>query len=98
VRDDPAPSPVHGFALDNMLRNGPQTQDGTTIFANGMTAEPRKLFLKGFFVAAPSRTLDRSRRGNSFRLRVRNAATRRYLLPSPRVTALQVCDDTAMRT
>jgi hypothetical protein len=57
----------------------------------------RELFLEGIFVVAPSRTLDRSRRGNSFRLRVRNAATRRYLLPSPRVIALQVCDDTSMR-
>jgi hypothetical protein len=40
VRDDPAPSPVQSFAVDNMLRNGPQTQGGTPIFVNGMTAEP----------------------------------------------------------
>jgi len=40
VRDDPAPSPVQSFAVDNMLRNGPQMQGGTPIFANGMTAEP----------------------------------------------------------
>jgi Di-haem oxidoreductase, putative peroxidase len=40
VRGDPAPSPVHAFAVDNMLRNGPQTQGGTPIFASGMTAEP----------------------------------------------------------
>jgi hypothetical protein len=40
VRDDPVPGPVQVFAVDNMLRNGPQTQGGTPIFSNGMTAEP----------------------------------------------------------
>jgi hypothetical protein len=40
VRDDPEPSPMHAFAVDNMLRNDPQTQGSTTIFANGIQAEP----------------------------------------------------------
>jgi len=40
VRDDPASSPVQSFAVDNMLRNGPQTQGSTPIFTNGMQAEP----------------------------------------------------------
>ena len=40
VRDNVAPGPVHIFAVDNMLRGGPQSQNGTTIFANGMHAEP----------------------------------------------------------
>jgi hypothetical protein len=40
VRNGPASSPVHVFAVDNMLRNGPQIQGGTPIFTNGMTAEP----------------------------------------------------------
>jgi CxxC motif-containing protein (DUF1111 family) len=40
VRDDPDPSPVQIFAVDNMLRNGPQSQGGTPIFPAGMQAEP----------------------------------------------------------
>src|SRR5208282_5204565 len=40
VRDNVAPGPVHIFAVDNMLRGGPQSQNGTTIFANGIEAEP----------------------------------------------------------
>ena len=40
VRDNVAPGPVHIFAVDNMLRGGPQSQNGATIFANGMHAEP----------------------------------------------------------
>jgi len=40
VRDNVAPGPVHIFAVDSMLRAGPQSQNGTTIFANGIEAEP----------------------------------------------------------
>src|SRR5271165_5222468 len=40
VRDNADPGPVHIFAVDNMLRNGPQSQGGTPIFATGVTAEP----------------------------------------------------------
>ncbi len=40
VRDNVAPGPVHIFAVDSMLRGGPQSQNGTTIFANGIEAEP----------------------------------------------------------
>ena len=40
VRNNTDPGPVHIFAVDNMLRNGPQSQGGTPIFAKGMTAEP----------------------------------------------------------
>jgi hypothetical protein len=40
VRDNADPGPVHIFAVDNMLRNGPQTQGGVPIFAAGMQAEP----------------------------------------------------------
>jgi hypothetical protein len=40
VRDNTDPGPVHIFAVDNMLRNGPQSQGGTPIFATGVTAEP----------------------------------------------------------
>ena len=36
----PLPARCRCFAVDNMLRNGPQSQGGTPIFANGMTAEP----------------------------------------------------------
>ncbi len=40
VRNNADPGPVHIFAADNMLRNGPQTQGGTPIFVGGMQAEP----------------------------------------------------------
>jgi Di-haem oxidoreductase, putative peroxidase len=40
VRNNTDPGPVHIFAVDNMLRNGPQSQGGTPIFAGGVTAEP----------------------------------------------------------
>jgi CxxC motif-containing protein (DUF1111 family) len=40
VRDNTAPGPVHLFAADNMLRGGAQTQGSSTIFANGVEAEP----------------------------------------------------------
>src|SRR5271170_7514524 len=40
VRDNADPGPVHIFAVDNMLRNGPQSQGGVPIFAAGMQAEP----------------------------------------------------------
>ena len=40
VRNNTDPGPVHIFAADNMLRNGPQSQGGTPIFAGGMQAEP----------------------------------------------------------
>ena len=40
VRNNAAPGPVHIFAVDNMLRNGPQSQGGTPIFAAGLQAEP----------------------------------------------------------
>ena len=40
VRNNADPGPVHIFAVDNMLRDGPQTQGGTPIFTSGMQAEP----------------------------------------------------------
>jgi hypothetical protein len=40
VRNNSAPGPVHIFAVDNMLRSGPQSQGGITIFAQGVSAEP----------------------------------------------------------
>jgi Di-haem oxidoreductase, putative peroxidase len=40
VRNNTDPGPVHIFAVDNMLRNGPQTQGARAIFANGISAEP----------------------------------------------------------
>ena len=40
VRNNTAPGPVHIFAVDNMLRGGPQTQGTTPIFGAGMAAEP----------------------------------------------------------
>jgi hypothetical protein len=40
VRNNTQPGPVHIFAVDNFLRNGAQTQGGTTIFAQGVEAEP----------------------------------------------------------
>ncbi len=40
VRNNTAPGPVHIFAVDNMLRGGPQSQGGTPIFTNGLEAEP----------------------------------------------------------
>ena len=40
VRDNPQPGPVHIFAVDNMLRQGPQSQGGTPIFTTGIEGEP----------------------------------------------------------
>jgi len=40
VRDNTQPGPVHIFAVDNFLRNGPQTQGSAQIFAHGIEAEP----------------------------------------------------------
>src|SRR5260370_9522273 len=40
VRDNTDPGPVHIFAVDNMLRNGPQSQGALPIFAAGISAEP----------------------------------------------------------
>jgi len=40
VRNNTAPGPVHIFAVDNMLRGGPQTQGSNSIFATGMESEP----------------------------------------------------------
>ena len=40
VRDATGPGPVHIFAADNMLRQGPQSQGGTPIFPSGIEAEP----------------------------------------------------------
>ena len=40
VRHNAAPGPVHIFAVDNMLRGGPQSQNGMIIFTSGMQAEP----------------------------------------------------------
>lgn len=40
VRHNTQPGPVHIFAVDNFLRNGPQTQGKTTIFPQGVEAEP----------------------------------------------------------
>jgi hypothetical protein len=40
VRHNTHPGPVHIFAVDNFLRNGPQTQGKTTIFPQGVEAEP----------------------------------------------------------
>src|SRR5271154_5840271 len=40
VRNNPDSRPVQSFAVDNMLRNGPQSQGGTPIFPAGMQAEP----------------------------------------------------------
>jgi hypothetical protein len=40
VRDNADPGPVHIFAVDNMLRNGPQSQGGVPIFTAGMQSEP----------------------------------------------------------
>jgi len=40
VRNNPQAGPVHIFAVDNFLRNGPQTQNGTAIFPQGIEAEP----------------------------------------------------------
>jgi hypothetical protein len=40
VRNNPTGGPVHIFAVDNMLRAGPQSQRGITIFPNGVEAEP----------------------------------------------------------
>ena len=40
VRNNTQPGPVHIFAVDNFLRNGPQTQGSAPIFAHGIEAEP----------------------------------------------------------
>jgi hypothetical protein len=40
VRHNTQPGPVHIFAVDNFLRNGPQTQGKATIFSQGVEAEP----------------------------------------------------------
>src|SRR6266436_6162730 len=40
VRNNTQPGPVHIFAVDNLLRNGPQTQGKTNIFPQGIEAEP----------------------------------------------------------
>ncbi len=40
VRNNTQPGPVHIFAVDNFLRNGAQTQGNTTIFPQGIEAEP----------------------------------------------------------
>ena len=40
VRNNTQPGPVHIFAVDNFLRNGPQTQGKTAIFLQGVESEP----------------------------------------------------------
>jgi len=40
VRNNTQPGPVHIFAVDNFLRNGPQQQGKTSIFQQGVEAEP----------------------------------------------------------
>jgi Di-haem oxidoreductase, putative peroxidase len=40
VRNNTQPGPVHIFAVDNFLRNGPQTQGTAKIFQQGIEAEP----------------------------------------------------------
>jgi hypothetical protein len=40
VRNNTAPGPVHIFAVDNMMRNGAQSQGNTPIFLGGVEAEP----------------------------------------------------------
>src|ERR1700692_2652944 len=45
VRNNTDPGPVHIFAVDNMLRNGPQSQGGTPIFAKGMTSAPLRCLI-----------------------------------------------------
>jgi len=40
VRNNPDSRPVQSFTVDNMLRNGPQSQGGTPIFPTGLQAEP----------------------------------------------------------
>lgn len=40
VRNNTAPGPVHIFAVDNMMRNGQQTQGTNPIFIAGVQAEP----------------------------------------------------------
>ena len=40
VRNSTQPGPVHIFAVDNMLRNGAQSQGGTPIFITGVESEP----------------------------------------------------------
>jgi len=40
VRNNTQPGPVHIFAVDNFLRNGPQTQGTARIFPQGIESEP----------------------------------------------------------
>jgi hypothetical protein len=40
VRNNTRSGPLHVFAVDNFLRNGPQTQGGIAIFPEGVEAEP----------------------------------------------------------
>jgi hypothetical protein len=40
VRNNTQPGPVHIFAVDNFLRNGPQMQGNTAIFPKGIEGEP----------------------------------------------------------
>jgi CxxC motif-containing protein (DUF1111 family) len=40
TRSDTTGLPVHTFAVDNMLRDGPQSQAGATIFRHGLAAVP----------------------------------------------------------
>lgn len=40
VRNNSHPGPLHIFAVDNFLRNGPQMQGTTPIFLQGIEAEP----------------------------------------------------------
>ena len=41
VRNNTQPGPVHIFAVDNFLRNGPQMQGNTAIFPKGIQGEPQ---------------------------------------------------------
>src|ERR1700730_9141290 len=41
VRNNIQPGPVHIFAVDNFLRNGPQMQGNTLVFPKGIQGEPQ---------------------------------------------------------
>src|SRR5260370_20059713 len=41
VRNNTQPGPVHIFAVDNFLRNGPQMQSNTVVFPKGIEGEPQ---------------------------------------------------------
>jgi hypothetical protein len=41
VRNNTQPGPVHIFAVDNFLRNGPQMQGNTLVFPKGIQGEPQ---------------------------------------------------------